>query len=125
VSQGFELQPGQSVSSLQIVVEYGTGAISGNVKFEGGMPTDVQRTEIICYRQDQRSFAGGATLDARGHFLMKGFAPGTYECGLQHIYAPGSQRRMPNTARQSVTVVNDAAAELNFVVNLAVPGGGP
>jgi len=125
VSQGFELQPAQSVSSVQIVVEYGTGAISGNVKFEGGLPSEVQRTEIICYRQGQRSYAGGATLDARGHFLMKGFAPGTYECGLQHIYAPGSQRRMPNTARQTVTVVNDAEAELNFVVNLAVPGGGP
>jgi len=125
VSQIFELQPGQSVSSLQIVVEYGTGAISGNVKFEGGMPTDVQRTEVICYRQGQRSFAGGATLDARGHFLMKGFAPGTYECGLQHIYKPGSQRRMPTTPRQTATVVNDAEAELNFVVNLTGPGGGP
>lgn len=124
VSQGFELQSGQSVSSLQIVVEYGTGAISGNVKFEGGPPTDVQRTEVICYRQGQRSFAGGAALDARGHFLMKGFAPGTYECGLQYIYTPGSQRRMPTTPRQTATVVNDAEAELNFVVNLTGPGGG-
>ena len=54
VSQGFELQPAQSVSSLQIVVEYGTGAISGNVKLEGGLPSDVQRTDVICYRQGQQ-----------------------------------------------------------------------
>ncbi len=125
VSQGFELQPAQNVSNLQIVVEYGTGGIAGNVKFEGGLPSDLQRTEIICYRQSHRSYAGGATLDARGHFLMKGFAPGAYECGLQFIYEPGSQRRMTAVPRQTATVVNDAEAELNFVVNLAGPEGRP
>jgi hypothetical protein len=125
VSQGFELQPGQSVSSVQIVVEYGTGAISGSIKFEGGLPSGVQRTDVICYRQGRGLFAGGVSSDARGHFVMNGFAPGTYECGLQYIYAPGSSQRMPNTPRQTATVVNDAETELNFIVNPAVPGGGP
>ncbi|HVS21933.1 MAG TPA: hypothetical protein VHD88_08800, partial [Pyrinomonadaceae bacterium] len=38
LTQGFELQPGQSISGLRVVISYGTGAIRGTVRFEGGAP---------------------------------------------------------------------------------------
>jgi 5-hydroxyisourate hydrolase-like protein (transthyretin family) len=125
LSQGFEIQPGQAVSGVQIAVVYGTGVIRGSVRFEGAPPPEILRTEVICYRQAPRSFAGGATLDARGHFLLNGFAPGAYECGLQYAFAPGTSRRMPATPQQTATVTNDAEAELNFVVDLRAKEGGP
>lgn len=124
-AQGFEIQPGQPVSGLQIAVVYGTGVIRGSVRFEGGVPAEAFRTEVICYRQTPRAFVGGATTDARGHFLLKGFAPGAYECGLQFIPGSGPSRRMPTIPLQPVNVVNDAEAELNFVVNLSPKEGGP
>lgn len=125
VTQGFEIEPGQSVTGVQVVIAYGTGAIRGSVTFQGGTAATF-RTEIICRREATRSFVGGATLDARGHFLISGLAPGTYDCGLQYINlgaTPG--RRLSQPQHQSVTVSNDAEAEVNFVVDLEAKGVGP
>src|SRR2546425_178596 len=82
VSQGFEIQPGQSISGLRIVVNYGTGSIRGTVRFEGGsLPID-SRTFVTCRREGARDTSGGQ-VDSRGHFVINNLAPGTYEVMLQ------------------------------------------
>jgi len=62
--QGFELQAGQSVSGLHVVISYGTGIIRGTARFEGGnLPVD-SRIYIICKREGA-SEGSGAELDSR------------------------------------------------------------
>ena len=122
VSQGFEIQPGQSISGLRIVVNYGTGSIRGTVRFEGGsLPID-SRTFVTCRREGARDTSGGQ-VDSRGHFVINNLAPGTYEVMLQLAF-PRPQRSTP-PQKQEVTVTNDSESEVTFVINLAPKEGGP
>jgi len=122
VSQGFEIQPGQSISALRIVVNYGTGTIRGTVRFEGGsMPIDA-RSYVSCRREGARDTAGGQ-VDSRGHFVINNLAPGTYEVMLQLAF-PRPQRPIP-PQKQEVTVTNDSESMVTFVINLAPKEGGP
>ena len=129
VTQGFEIER-QPVSGVQIVVAYGTGVIRGSVTVQGGALTDY-RTEIICRRDGARIYAGGggAYLDARGHFTIKGLAPGSYDCGVQFgLLAPTPGRppsRPPQVPHQQVTVSNDVETEVTFLVDLTPKGVGP
>src|SRR5437899_855447 len=123
VSQGFEIQPGQSISGLQIVVNYGTGTIRGTVRFEGGsMPID-SRTFVTCRREGARDLFTGGQVDSRGHFVISNLAPGTYEVMLQ-LALPRPKRPNP-PQKQVVTVTNDSESEVTFVINLAPKEGGP
>jgi hypothetical protein len=130
VTQGFEIER-QPVSGVQVVVAYGTGIIRGSVTVQGGALTDY-RTEIICRREGARIYSGGggAYLDARGHFTIKGLAPGSYDCGVQFgLMGPPPQgrpvSRPPQAPHQQVTVSNDVETELNFLVDLTPKGVGP
>ncbi len=129
VSQGFEIER-QPVSGVQLVVAYGTGIIRGSVTVQGGALSDY-RTEIICRRDGARTYSGGgAYLDARGHFTIKGLAPGSYDCGVQFgLMAPPIQgrpvARPPQIPHQTVTVSNDVETEVTFLVDLTPKGVGP
>ena len=100
--QGFEIQPGQSVSGLRVVISYGTGTIRGTVRFEGGsLPVD-SRTYISCKREGANE-GSGAQLDSRGHFVINNLAPGTYEVNLQISVSRNStlsSRATPETNRE-------------------------
>jgi hypothetical protein len=124
VTQGFELEAGQTVSGVQVLVAYGTGSIRGSVTFQGGALSGY-RTQITCFRQNGRTYAGSATVDSRGHFVMNSIAPGTYECSAQFLNLSGAPQRPPQVPPQSVTVSNDVQSELNFVIDLTPkPSGG-
>jgi hypothetical protein len=125
--QGFEIQPGQSVSGLRVVISYGTGTIRGTVRFEGGtVPVD-SRSYITCKREGVNEVTGanGANLDSRGHFIINNLAPGTYELVLQVSVSRNSTYRPGPPQKQLVTVSNDAEAEVNFNVDPRPKEGGP
>jgi 5-hydroxyisourate hydrolase-like protein (transthyretin family) len=122
VSQGFEIQPGQSISGLRVVVNYGTGTIRGTVSFEGGnLPVDA-RTFVSCRREGARD-GGGSQVDSRGHFLISNLAPGTYDVMLQ-LALPRTPRPI-QPQKQVVTVTADSESAVTFVINLAPKEGGP
>ncbi|HEX3086327.1 MAG TPA: carboxypeptidase regulatory-like domain-containing protein [Pyrinomonadaceae bacterium] len=128
VIQGFEIER-QPVSGVQLVVTYGTGVIRGSVTMQGGALTDF-RTEVICRREGARTYqGGGAYMDVRGHFTIKGLAPGSYDCGVQLIPLPPIQgrpvSRPPQVPHQTVTVSNDVETEVTFLVDLTPKVVGP
>jgi protocatechuate 3,4-dioxygenase beta subunit len=124
LTQGFEIQPGQSISNLRVVLSYGTGAIRGTVRFEGGsLPTD-SRTFITCKREGAQN-GTGAQLDSRGHFVINNLAPGSYEVTLQMSNISGRPQRPPPPQKQIVNVSNEAEAEVTFVVDLKPKEQGP
>jgi protocatechuate 3,4-dioxygenase beta subunit len=121
--QGFEIQAGQSVSGLRVVISYGTGVIRGTVRFEGGaLPIDSQ--SFISCRREGADGATGAQLDARGHFVINNLAPGAYEVMLQ-LVSRNSTFRPGQPQKQTVSVSNDAEAEVTFNVDLKPKEGGP
>jgi hypothetical protein len=126
VAQGFDIDR-ESVSGVQLVVAYGTGVISGTLNVQGGSLADY-RVEVSCRRQAERSVGSSAYPDARGHFTIKGLAPGTYECGVQFglIQRPqGPVPRPPQIPRQTVNVSNGVEGEITFLIDLTPKGVGP
>ena len=124
--QGFEIQPGQSVSGLRVVISYGTGTIRGSVRFDGGtMPADA-RAFINCKREGANE-GTGANLDSRGHFIINNLAPGTYEVDLQVqvSVSRNSTFRPGPPQKQTVSVSNDAETEVTFNVDSKPKEGGP
>jgi hypothetical protein len=124
IAEAFEIQPGRSVSDLRVVVAYGTGVIRGSVKFVGGTPSQNMRVGINCVREGTRVPAGGGQVDERGHFLLRGLAPGRYEVSLQVVPMTRGQRPPP-PQKQLVTVTNEVESEANFVLDLSSTTGGP
>lgn len=126
LTQGFEIDRGQAVSGIQILVAYGTGAIRGSVTFQGE-PLANYRVQISCRREEARTYAGAATIDARGRFLIRQLAPGAYECMLQYVNLSGTPQmtRPPAPPHQQVNVSNGAESEINFIVDLTTKGATP
>jgi protocatechuate 3,4-dioxygenase beta subunit len=126
-TQGVDIQAGQSISNLRVLVSYGTGVIRGTVKFENGSPPPNTRTYVAIRREGLR-FEMGTTTDARGHFIIKDVAPGSYEVILNlGFYAPSLQspQRPQQPLKQFVTVADDTEVEVNFTVDLKPKEGGP
>jgi large repetitive protein len=112
LGQSFELQ--ESISGLGVVLNYGTGVIRGIVTFAGGEPPPDARMFVNLSREGTRD-GNGAQVDARGHFLIKNLAPGTYEVTL-NLYA---QRPQAQPQKQLVNVTNGSESEVNFLISLA------
>jgi hypothetical protein len=121
VDQGFDFQ--QSVSGLRVIINYGTGVIRGTVRLEGGASPADSRIFVSSKREGERG-GTGITVDARGHFIIKNLAPGTYDVmvGLSGATAP---YRPPPPQKQQVIVSNGSETEVTFVINLVPKEGGP
>jgi len=123
VNQGFDIQ--QSVSGLRIIINHGTGAIRGTVRLEGEPSLANSRIYVNSKREGERE-GTGIVVDARGHFLIRNLAPGTYEVTVQ-VGRDGAAApyRPPPPQRQLVSVTNDSETEVTFVVDLTPKQGGP
>jgi protocatechuate 3,4-dioxygenase beta subunit len=122
-----EIAPGAQVTGIRVVIEYGTGAVRGVVKVEGGQLPENARMIVSARRRGDAAASPssrGAQVDARGRFLIEGMPSGEYELTLQ-AYIPGAQRRFTPT-RQNVTVINGTEAEVTLVFdpNSKEPEGG-
>ena len=113
-----DLQPGQPLNDLRVVLSVGRGAIRGSVKFEGGTLPPDSRLIVRCSLEGRRE-AAGSNVDARGHFLIKDLRPGTYELTL---FLLGNVTTAPQGSdlphKQFVQVTNDTESQVTFVVDL-------
>jgi hypothetical protein len=123
VNQGFDIQ--QSVSGLRIIINYGTGAIRGTVRLEGGASLADSRIYVNSRREGERD-GTGIVVDARGHFVIKNLAPGTYEVTIQVGFGgAAAPYRPPPPQKQLVSVTNGSETEVTFLVDLTPKQGGP
>lgn len=122
LNQGFDIQ--QSVSGLRVVINYGTGVIRGAVRLEGDTPiADVQM--YVSFRREGARDGANVQVDARGHFLVRNLAPGTYEVTLMvRNNGPTRPARPTPPQKQTVTVTN-GESEITFVVDPNPRPGGP
>ena len=128
ITQGFEIQAGQSASNLRILLAYGTGVIRGTIKFENGSPPSNARMYVGIRREGSTdSFQRGTQTDVRGHFVITGVPAGTYEITLhQGFFSPPQPgQRPPAPLKQFVSVADDTEVEVIFTVDLKPKEGGP
>lgn len=123
VAQGFDIQ--QSVSGLRITINYGTGAIRGTVRLEGGVSLADSRIFVNSKREGEPN-GTGVVVDARGQFIIKNLAPGTYELTVQVGVGKSAETSRPvPPQKQLVSVTNGSESEVTFVVDLTPKPGGP
>lgn len=119
---GVEIGAGEQVSGVKVVVAFGTGAIRGQVKFEGGALREGSRIFITCRKvgNSPEPYIQPVTTDLRGRFDFEGLLTGEYELSMNAMIAPvaGGPPSRPRSAEQTVSVVNGTETEVTFVVDL-------
>jgi len=124
VTQGFEIQPGETVSDLRVVAGSGSGTIRGTVRVVGGdLPPNVRMT-VSARREGGRPPYGSGMVDARGRFVMSNLLAGTYEVMLMVGPPQPGQRPMP-PQKQTVNVTDDGEVQVDFIIDLTQKEGGP
>ena len=121
-TNGIQVQKGDHVTGLRLVMTFSNASIRGSVRIENGTLPATGRIIIqITKAGDQNPLPRGAEVDARGHFLIEGLAPGSYELRAL-AYAPDWQsRRLPASVKQIVAVNEGAAAEVTLILDLTPP----
>ena len=113
---GAEIKEGEVIAGLRIVVVYGTGTVRGSVKLDNGPPPSGTNLMVRLIRPGDGSFAiRPQNVDARGYFVFDGVPSGTYEVNVIG-FIPQLRGRQP-TVKQSVTVTDGIATEVQLVIN--------
>lgn len=117
---GLILNDGEQVTGVRVVVKLLTGAIHGQIKFEGDELPGTRMSVWITYVDDIRrgeSFSMGNSspqLDSRKRFTVEGLAAGTYEVNVA-IFDP-SRQDTNRLFKQQVTVVDNVASDVTITI---------
>jgi hypothetical protein len=115
---GFDIKAGEQISGVRIVLTYSTGSVRGTVNFENGPPAPGMRFSVRLSKPgDNEVRLPQRGVDARGHFMIEGVPPGTYDLYV-NAFNPGSRERAPS-ATQSITVTDGTVTEVVISINLA------
>ncbi|HEX3145933.1 MAG TPA: carboxypeptidase regulatory-like domain-containing protein [Pyrinomonadaceae bacterium] len=119
-----ELSQGQNVSNVRVYVQFGTGVVRGEVKITGGTLPPESSLMVWLQTENPPARIGGGTVDSRGRFLVTGVPAGTYDVVLQVLtIGPGFGTGIPGRLRQTVTVTDDAEAQMSFTLDLTKKEG--
>jgi hypothetical protein len=120
--RGIEIKDGEQLTGVRVVISYGKGILRGVVKLENGSLPEGGRIFLGLMRVGDSSpnTRIPPQVDARGHFLIDGLAPGTYEVSVSIVLAtPGRSAR---ALKQEVAIQDGQTTEVTLVVDMsAVP----
>ena len=122
-SSGIQIQDGEHVSGVRLVMTFSSGSIRGIVRFENGTLPPTARMFVQVMKSGDQPFPRGAEVDARGHFLVEGLPAGSYELRVIASVPEWQQqrRRPPMSAKQIVTVSDGAATDVTLTLDLTPP----
>lgn len=123
---GIEVGSGEEISGVKVVFAYGTGAIRGQVKVEGG---DIPAAALMFLSirragtNQPLNMRSPTTPDSRGRFLIDGLQPGEYELSLLFQTKPvapvaGGPTIISKDVKQIVTVTNGTESQVTMLVDL-------
>ena len=122
--EGIEVVPGEQVSNVRLVYNYGILVIRGEVKIVGGtLPKNVG----LYVRSSRINMppSNGSDIDTRGQFMIKNLAPGEYELSLFHyISIPGEGQvdelllKAISQVKQRVIVNTDSQPQVTLTLDL-------
>jgi len=122
---GIEVGSGEEISGVKVVFGYGTGAIRGQVKVDGGdIPAAAMMYLSIRRAGINQSLNMRTTApDSRGRFLIDGLQPGEYELSLLFQTKPvapvaGGPAIISKDVKQTVTVTNGTESQVTMLVDL-------
>ena len=116
-----QMQNGEHLSGVRLVISYANGTIRGAIRFENGTLPQAARVFVQVNKEGELAPSpGNAQVDARGHFLIEGLAAGNYELRAI-VYSAAGLRRPAMSTKQLVTVNENESADVTLTVDLAPP----
>jgi len=100
-----EVNPGEQVTGVRLVLAYGPLTLRGELKIVGGEIPAGQKFRAIARRMDQPMYDfHGGDVDARGQFVIENLAPGEYEIRVTTYYNPDSQSLSSEVMRRIISI---------------------
>ena len=114
-SSRVEIKDGEQLTGVRVIVTYGNATIRGVVKLENGSLPDGGRIILRVSKPGETppNFRG-ATVDARGHFLVDGLAAGTYELTASVTTGTPPMR----STKKEVTVADGDVTEITITIDM-------
>jgi hypothetical protein len=123
---GIEIEAGQHLTGVRLVLAYGTFKLRGELKIVGGAAPDGLRFRVNASRVDQPAQGPSpADVDARGQFLFENLLPGEYEVRAFPSSNPTSGGLDPQIMRlifllrERVVVTGDNTQPVVLVLDLS------
>jgi carboxypeptidase family protein len=107
-----ELQAGEEITGLRLVMAYATGRIHGIVKFDDGSAAVGLNGEASIL-ENGKIIDGGARLDSRGEFILQNLSAGEYTLAVSARDASNRYWRV----EQPIRIYDDKTAEATMVLN--------
>lgn len=120
-ANGIQIQDGEQVSGVRVIVAVGTATIRGIVKLVNGPLPTGGRLHVQIAKEGERerpSHMRSPELDSRGTFVMERLAPGTYEItATAFVSSPGAQPTFSST-KQVVNVTEGGVVDVTLNLDL-------
>jgi hypothetical protein len=124
---GLDLNPGENISNVRVIVGYGSLSLHGEVKVIGGsLPQHIGLyVNLNRVNESESGSALGAFVDTRGQFMFQNLLPGDYEAHLVATnFQPGEPRdkglgKLIYNTKQTVTLGLDGQATVTLVIDLS------
>ncbi len=124
--EGIELDPGEQVTGVRVVLIYGTLTLSGSVKIIGGAFPAGQRFYVSARKVDQQMpISQSVEVDAQGKFVIDYLTPGEYEIRVYPTFNPNNERLDPQLTRpfsafkERVVVAGGNQQPVTLVIDLS------
>ncbi len=120
-----ELNSGENITGVKIVLTHGTLSLRGEVKLIGITLPQGQRLIAYARRTDLSvQSSSSAEIDARGQFVIENLAPGEYEVRAGFVFGPNVDRPDPGVMRafsmsmQKVIISGDNQPPITLIVDI-------
>ncbi|HEY6402168.1 MAG TPA: carboxypeptidase regulatory-like domain-containing protein, partial [Blastocatellia bacterium] len=128
--EGIQINPGEQVTGVRIVIGAGTNTLRGQLRITGGSLPEDAILMVNAYRAGTEIVNGRSRqVEAGGRFVIEGLTPGEYELKLSAYFPSGSTPETGklterlNKRAQAVTVGGNQEPQVTFVVDLTPKEG--
>lgn len=130
VKDFFDLQAGENSTNVRLIFSLATGVLRGQVKFIGGVsPENTTYNVTVSKVGGAAASRSGATIDARGQFVITDLVAGEYEVGIMLLLrstpTPETTRVMKLLRQfsQRVNVAASGETQTELVIDLSKKEG--
>jgi len=111
-----EIKDGETVTGVKIFVSYGNASLRGVVMVENGsLPAGGRILVRVTKPGERGSMIPSPQVDARGHFLIEGIAPGVYDVQASIV---GPNVGLLRPTRRTVTLVDGVVTDVAITIDL-------
>ncbi|HEV2669118.1 MAG TPA: carboxypeptidase regulatory-like domain-containing protein [Blastocatellia bacterium] len=128
--EGIQINPGEQVTGVRIVIGAGTNTLRGHLRITGGSLPEDAILIVRAYRAGTEIVNGRSRqVEAGGRFVIEGLTPGEYELKLSAFFPSGPTPETGklterlNKRAQAVTVSGNQETQVTFVIDLTPKEG--